>query len=398
VEAPIASVLGDRYLPTGRVLGAGGMGRVLEARDHALHRNVAVKVLNRELAADPGVRRRFAHEAVAAASLNHRNVVCVFDVGIDADPPFIVMELLPGDTVADGIARGPVEPRIVRRVGLEMLAALEHAHRAGVIHRDIKPGNVLLDERGTAKVADFGIAKSLGADITRTRELLGTPCYLAPEILSGAAACAQTDVYAAGVTLYEMLTSRKPFASDTPWATLAAIQRGERPPLRELLPDVDPGLEAVIERAMAPDPANRFRSAAEMEEALAAIPLSGSTSRGSVDPTPAARIVDLDALDRIAPPPPADATRRLEFDPTTISLGRPAVTLPEPWWRRRLGLVASAVLAILAGIALLFAAAVSGDGTSPLDRNVGTVEPTPGAESDPALERALRELEEAVQP
>jgi hypothetical protein len=178
VETSIAGLLGQRYEATGRTLGSGGMGRVLEAVDKALDRPVAIKILDPVLAADPAVCRRFNREAIAAAALNHPHVVSVYDVCIDHVPPFIVMEQLPGQTMADEIAKGPMEAATVQRLGLDMLSALDHAHSLGIIHRDIKPGNLLLDKAGSVKVADFGIAKSLNQDSTRTDGLFGTPCYL----------------------------------------------------------------------------------------------------------------------------------------------------------------------------------------------------------------------------
>lgn len=418
VTTAAARALGARYRPTGRVLGTGGMGQVLEANDDALHRCVAVKVLSEHLAADPEVRRRFEHEARAAAALNHPNVVAVYDVGHDADPPFIVMELLPGRTLADEIAIGPIEQHIVQRVGLEMLSALEHAHAAGIIHRDIKPGNVLIDTSGTVKVADFGIAKSLGADLTRTRELLGTPCYLAPEILAGSSASPQTDVYAVGVTLYEMLTGRKPFDAQTPWATLAAIQRGERPPLREVLPSVEQLLEHAIERAMAPDPARRFASAAEMARALAASRVGEHAgTRRTAPPPPPIETMPIAPPPPITPPPVApasrgrtidldqvaaapDPTRRLELGDETMDLGRAPIAAPRPWIDRRIAALIGAVLAGVLALVALIAAATADDDTADPVEPVRRAQPAAETDlsNDTQLERALERLREAVRP
>src|SRR5436190_16841542 len=184
------------------------MADVYDALDLRLDRPVAVKVLRPQMAANPDVRRRFEAEARAAARLSHPNVVSVFDTGEDG-MPFIVMERLPGETLADRIGRGSVDPDWLKRVAGDILLALQAAHAAGIVHRDVKPGNVLIAANGCAKVADFGIAKSMealpGADHTATNMLVGTPAYLAPERIDGRPATAQSDLYSVGVLLYEAL-------------------------------------------------------------------------------------------------------------------------------------------------------------------------------------------------
>jgi eukaryotic-like serine/threonine-protein kinase len=240
-------LLAGRY-ELGARLGHGGMGDVRAAYDHRLARPVAVKFLSAGLAEQPSARRRFEIEARAAARLVHPHVVTVFDTGDDG-VPFLVMERLPGRTwrdefVADGL---PVDR--VCQIGIEILSALQAAHDAGVIHRDIKPGNVLLTEDGHAEVADFGIAKTTeDLDQTLTGELLATPPYLAPERFAGQAATPASDIYSVGVVLYEALTGRRPFAGDTPMAVLHAIERGRPEPLGELRPDLPSFLVAAVER------------------------------------------------------------------------------------------------------------------------------------------------------
>src|SRR5205085_5453763 len=186
----LPTTLADRYQLRG-LIGRGGMGEVWAARDLRLERDVAVKRLSPHLASEPGVRERFEAEARAAAGLNHPNVVAVFDSGEHDGVPFLVMELLPGRTLADELADGPLAPERARRIGAEVAAALAASHAAGVLHRDVKPGNVLLAADGTAKVGDFGIAKSTeGLDLTTTGTIVGTAAYLAPERLAGAPATA----------------------------------------------------------------------------------------------------------------------------------------------------------------------------------------------------------------
>jgi serine/threonine protein kinase len=266
-------VIADRY-EVGEVLGRGGMAQVHAGTDQRLGRPVAIKLLLPEMAARPDIRTRFEAEARAAASLSHPNAVAVFDTGEHAGVPYIVMERLPGETLADRIASRPADVEWLRTVAVEVLGALGAAHAAGLVHRDVKPGNILIAADGRAKVADFGIAKSVQesdeGDLTTTGQLLGTPAYLAPERLDGAPASARSDLWALGVVLYEALAGAKPFAGATPLATAQAVVAGTHRPLAELRPDLDPTLVAAVERAMATDPAARFASAADMAKALAA--------------------------------------------------------------------------------------------------------------------------------
>lgn len=261
--------LAGRY-DLGETLGRGGMAEVRAGVDRRLDRPVAVKLLLPELADDPGIRARFETEARAAARLVHPNVTAVFDTGEEHGTPYLVMERLRGVTLADRIAEGPLPPEEARRVGLQVLGALQAAHDAGIVHRDVKPGNVLHTHDGRWKVADFGIAKSIEsvADLTVTSGLICTPAYVAPERLEGTAADPASDLYSVGVLLYEALTGRKPFEGDTAIALAHAIRSQHPAPLSELRPGLDDGLISVVERAMARDPSRRFGSAAEMAAAL----------------------------------------------------------------------------------------------------------------------------------
>lgn len=374
-------VIADRYR-LGPVLGRGGMGEVREATDQRLGRSVAVKLLQPSMASDPGARNRFEDEARSAAKLVHPNTVAVFDTGEHEGIPYIVMEYLPGRTLADEIAEGPLAPARVRTVALQVLGALEAAHRAGVIHRDIKPGNILLTTDGTAKVGDFGIAKTAeGLDHTATGMILGTPSYLAPERILGAPATERSDLYATGVVLYEALTGSKPFAARTPLATAAAIQHGDPPPLTDARTGADPGLIAAIERAMAKDPERRFASAAAMA-------------------------ADIQA----AQAPTAEATRNIATPvttamPTTSPSGAvsPPMHAQEPAGPSRAPMrvpplaIAALVLAALLMVAILFAG--RGDDEPAGDGDPATTAPTAGTPALPGdLERRVRELEEAVEP
>ncbi|HET6795365.1 MAG TPA: serine/threonine-protein kinase, partial [Acidimicrobiales bacterium] len=236
-----------------RLVARGGMGEVWSGVDERLGRQVAVKLLRPELGADPQVRRRFEAEARAAAGLVHPNVVAVFDAGEHEGDAFLVMECLPGTSLRDVLAEGPLGPQAARSLAADVLGALAAAHSAGLVHRDVKPGNILLAPDGRWKVADFGIAKTLTAaadseDLTATGLVVGTPSYLAPERIDGRAATAASDVYSTGVVLYEALTGRKP--------------NGDPPT------DMPADLAGAIVRATAPDPADRYPDASAMASAL----------------------------------------------------------------------------------------------------------------------------------
>ncbi|MGH9124839.1 MAG: serine/threonine-protein kinase [Acidimicrobiales bacterium] len=266
--------LGNRYRLLSP-LGAGGMAEVYEGWDDRLARPVAIKLLRPDLACHPDLRRRFEFEAKAAARLSHPNVVSVYDAGEEDGRSYIVMERLRGESLADVIRRGPMDQAWLRRIAEEVLGALAAAHAAGIVHRDVKPANILLGSDGCAKVADFGIAsvtqEQLGADDdsptachTGVGLVIGTIAYMAPERAMGQPATVQSDLYSLGVVLYEALTGVKPFAGGTAVEIAdAALKRQARNPA-VLRPDADPQLVAVIGRAMNPDPAHRYPTDAAM--------------------------------------------------------------------------------------------------------------------------------------
>ena len=252
------------------------MADVYDGFDPRLQRRVAIKCLRPALASDPAVRARFEREAKAAARLSHPSVVGLYDIGEDSGIPFLVMERMPGQTLADCFASGPLDQAWLRDAVLQVLAALAAAHAAGILHRDIKPGNVLLGQDGRVKVADFGIAAISDAagdeHHTSTGLIIGTPAYLAPERAQGRPATVQSDLYAVGVLLYEGLTGHKPYAGDTPLATAVAAQRGGAAPITRYRPDADPTLVSAASRAMAVRAEDRFPTASAMATALAARP------------------------------------------------------------------------------------------------------------------------------
>jgi len=254
--------VGGRYR-LGERIGHGGMGEVYAAQDLRLDREVALKLLRADLAEQDGMRERVLAEARLAARLTHPNVVAVLDTGEQDGRPFVVMERLSGRTLGDELAGGPMSPDRVRDVGLQVLRALATAHELGIVHRDVKPGNVLDAGVGTWKVADFGIAKWIHSDetLTGTGELLGSPSYLAPERIEGHEAQPASDLYAVGVLLYEALCGTRPFSAQDPISLATEIREGRYQPPAEVLLDADTEIVAVIERAMRLDPGERFPSA-----------------------------------------------------------------------------------------------------------------------------------------
>lgn len=283
-------LLADRYELRG-VLGRGGMAEVHDGWDTRLSRPVAVKVLHRALNADPDMRRRFEDEARSAAALNHPNIVAVHDCGEHDGAPFIVMERLPGRTLHDDIAMGPMPPERVRAMLNDVLGALACAHAAGIVHRDIKPGNVLVSPAGVMKVADFGIAKTAGAALTATGQIVGTMAYMSPERVAGAPASAADDLYAVGVMGYEALTGQRPYPQENLAALLRAILDTPPPPIGAMRPDIDPMLAAGIDRAMCRDPNQRFSNAEQMRAALAGAPSSFVMPPGAPPPRPATKVM-----------------------------------------------------------------------------------------------------------
>jgi serine/threonine-protein kinase len=249
-----------------RELGRGGMAQVYLARDRELDRQVALKVLAAHLGGDDEFRRRFLREARLAGRLSHPNVVGVYDAGESEGRPYIVMEYVPGRTLAEC---GRLSPDRVAELGRQACAGLQHAHDAGLVHRDVKPGNLLLREDGVLKIADFGIARA--AEMTRQTQagtILGTAAYLAPEQIAGEDATRASDLYSLGSVLYELLTGRPPYVFES-LAELAAQQaEGAIVPVRDLEPSASLELEAAVMHALARDPRFRPASASEFAKEL----------------------------------------------------------------------------------------------------------------------------------
>ena len=334
-----SSLLGGRYEVRG-VLGYGGMAEVRDGWDTRLGRAVAIKLLHPALSARPDVRSRFEDEARAVARLTHPNIVAVHDYGHDGGTPYIVMERLPGSTLDDEIKRGPLPPMRVRSVLDDVLSALAVAHAAGIVHRDIKPGNILASGTdGAVKVADFGIAKTADVAHTATGQLIGTMAYMSPERLAGAPSSVADDLYAVGVVGYELATGRRPFPQSDAPALAVAILDGAHTPLTSVGGGVDPPLAAVIEQAIARDPRARFSGADQMRAALLGT---------GVVPT----------FIPVEGPHPRPGTRVFTepFSPLASSVYPASVPrVSRPWPRHRKVLVALGVLTALIITAVAFA-------------------------------------------
>ena len=262
------TVIDDRYRVVKR-LGSGGMADVYCAEDSQLGRRVALKVLNMRFAEDRGFVERFHREASSAAGLQHPNIVAIFDRGEWDGTYYIAMEFVEGRTLKEVVLeKGLAPPDAAIDITLQILRAARYAHKSGIVHRDIKPHNVLIDQEGRVRVADFGIARAGTSDMTETGSIMGTAQYISPEQAQGRPVDARSDLYSIGVVLYELLTGRVPFDAESP-VTVALMQVNEPPiPPMEIKPDIPPALDAIVMRAIEKDPARRFADADEFIAAL----------------------------------------------------------------------------------------------------------------------------------
>jgi eukaryotic-like serine/threonine-protein kinase len=348
-----ARVLADRYTLLERI-GSGGAGVVWRAHDGLLDRTVAVKLLHRDLARDPATTERFRAEAAAAAKLTHPHAVIVYDIGQTEDGDYLVMELVEGATLGDLLDEGPLLPGVVASLGNQVGRALGAAHARGLVHRDVKPANILITNEGVGKVADFGIARALGdatSRLTVTGHVMGTARYLAPEQLRDEGIDARADVYALGLVLHQCLTGRLPFGEGTAVEVASRRLVGDLPAPSELNRDVPPALDEAICRAIQLDPDGRFADGAEFAAALAdlAAPYAGKDLASKARRHARAAGVPLLATDggtpAVAPPggvpdpqhdrtDPAAARATVEQQPVApqAAAGHTAAIPTEPQW------------------------------------------------------------------
>lgn len=263
------TTLGGRYELI-EIIGEGGMSTVYKARDRVLDRIVAVKILREEFSQDKGFVASFKTEALSAASISHPNIVNIYDVGSENDVYYIVMEFVDGQTLKSIIRRqGPLSVERAVDIAIMVCDGVHHAHEKGIIHRDIKPQNILITEHGMVKVADFGIARAVSSStLTYGNNIVGSVHYFSPEQARGEAINRTADIYSIGCVLYEMLTGKVPFNADSP-ITVALMHINDEPPSpRAINPEIPPALEAIIFKAMAKLPAQRFQTAQEMRNTL----------------------------------------------------------------------------------------------------------------------------------
>ncbi len=339
-------LLSERY-ELGDVLGYGGMSEVHRGVDTRLSRDVAIKVLRADLARDPQFQLRFRREAQNAAALNHPAIVAVYDTGeVESDfgpLPYIVMEYVDGQTLREIVkTTGPMTQQKVIEVMADVCAALDFSHRHKIIHRDVKPANIMINRAGAVKVMDFGIARALGEgqNVTQTAAVIGTAQYLSPEQARGEAVDARSDVYAVGCVLFELLTGEPPFTGDSPVAVAYQHVREDPRAPSELNPAISPALDAVVLKALSKNPANRYQSAAEMRSDLVRV-------RSGQSPMAPAVLSEDERTAMLTPAMPTGGTRRLNGGgrhcphpwSTTTTTTRPAApgrssgSRSRCWWR-----------------------------------------------------------------
>jgi eukaryotic-like serine/threonine-protein kinase len=316
------TTVGGRY-ELGELLGRGGMAEVRSAVDQRLGRSVAVKQLRTDLATDPTFQARFRREAQSAAGLNHPTIVAVYDTGEEIDPlsgvsiPYIVMELVEGQTLRDVLREGrKILPERALELTQGILDALSYSHKAGIIHRDIKPANVMLTPNGAVKVMDFGIARAVAdtsATMTQTAAVIGTAQYLSPEQARGETVDSRSDLYSAGCVLYELLVGRPPFIGDSPVSVAYQHVREIPQPPSQLDPELTPEIDAVVLKALAKDPADRYQSAREMKDDIARLLVGQQTAAQTTAVVPMA----------------AGAMAANAYDTPTHVAGPPTVVPPE---------------------------------------------------------------------
>jgi serine/threonine-protein kinase len=381
----VGKTIGERYEIT-ELLGQGGMSAVYKANDPNLRRVVAVKLIHSHLSTDPEFVRRFEEEAAAVASLRHPNIIQVFDFDHDADDYYIVFEFIPGESLQAHLARlskaGRQMPfdQIVE-ASSSVAKALDYAHGRGMVHRDIKPANVMLNVMGQAILMDFGVVKIVGGDThTATGAVLGTARYMSPEQIRGEKVDGRTDIYAMGIMLFEMVSGEPPFQADSALTLMMMHVNDPVPDLRQIRPDVPEDLVAIIERAMAKNPAERFQTGDEMAEALLAAQLDGTAIGGPatapVAAAAASQMLTMPEVEAPEVPVPQQPSSQTQTVPPPVSptgaMTRPPESAGEKKSNNMLLFGGIGVVALLVGC-LVIAAILAATGVIP---GIGGDEPT----------------------
>jgi serine/threonine protein kinase len=356
----------------GQQLGKGGMATVYLARQTSIGRTVALKIMPAYFMHDPSFLQRFEREVQVIARLQHPRILPVYDYGELEGRPYLVMAYMSGGTIADRIKEGQIPLDETVRIVEQIAEGLDHAHRKGVIHRDFKPSNVLLDENGNAHLADFGIAKVSESTVQLTGSgIVGTPAYMAPEMANQGLVTPAIDIYALGITTYEMLTGKFPYQGDTPLRVMMAHATAPIPDVRDLNPDCPLAVANVVRKAMAKDPDDRYATAGEMAAALRA------AAEGRAEPAPAADATLLEGVDSeatilepITPMPPTEAptaespTARRAATPAPMTTPLPEKTPPvaaQPE-RERKGIAGCGISVVAAIVGVVALIAICGGG------------------------------------
>ena len=289
------------------LLGRGAMGVVYRALDPLLNRYVAIKVMSQGIATDLELRDRFLREARAAGSLQHPNIITIYDFGEADGSLYIAMEYVEGSDLSDIMERQDPLPLPAKLdIIVDTLHALEYAHSRGVVHRDVKPANIRVSVAGHAKLMDFGIARLEKSDLTRSGMVIGTPDYMAPEQVTGGTITPATDIFAVGVVLYEFLANRRTFDGETLHAVLYKVVSEQPPPLHEAAPNVPSSLQPILDRALAKDPLQRYATAGAMSRDLTAVRTALSGVARAATATVAAPLRAVRTAERSRAMSPAD--------------------------------------------------------------------------------------------
>jgi hypothetical protein len=341
-----------------RTIGRGGMGVLYHARDTSRHREVALKVMSADVLEDDAARERFHHEARLAARLQHRNIVKVFEYGQDGDLPFIAMEFLRGQSLAERLAVGePVSLATKLDIVIQVCDGLQCLHEAGVVHRDVKPSNIWLLEDGGVKLLDLGIAKHAGVSLTLQGSVVGSAAYMSPEQLAGHAVDGRADIFSAGVVLFELLSGRKPFWADSITGVMMKVLHEPAPDIRGLAPDVSADLARTVETALQKDPSKRYLEATELASDLRLardagdLPLPPAVQPGDAVTHDLPLETTILSAPRVVEEPAVDPDPVLRRDPGLPAASIPAPALPQRrgrgwiWAGAGLGIAAAAVAA-----------------------------------------------------